>query len=370
MTKAEATRGKPGTIPNVKKELRKLSKSDKVELRQYCESANGSSSGCVFEASDEEGDDPDDGYGGFDGLDITQAVEGQHFTLLRAALLKKKSKEDNMLVHSMQVMIDKHYRINEMLKQELNLHLDADTMYLIVFGVSGRLSTFSSLIEMARNPVEDFGKYGKEDTLSMGTDGSLKREKVVTDVRSKTALRTCEDWEKATLYFQSVLNAWHPGMARYTASMPAEMLKRKIQSGNDPGACLKLLERMWDTWCTSLTRAISVATADGFRLCDIAFHYRYHVKVLEEDKAEATPRGAPTQAMEIGQTQAIAFPFECDRAPGAPIGPRRSAPSACAETPATHAARGATACGACAPRCDPAAAPAAPAAAPARAAAP
>jgi hypothetical protein len=162
-------------------------------------------------------------------------------------------------------------------------------MYLIVFGVSGRLSTFSSLIEMARNPVEDFGKYGKEDTLSMGTDGSLKREKVVTDVRSKTSLRTCEDWEKATLYFQSVLNAWHPGMVRYTTSMPAAMLKRKIQSGNNPGACLKLLERMWNTWCTSLTRAISVATKSSkhsehsFYLCDIAFHELHHVKVLEED---------------------------------------------------------------------------------------
>ena len=92
-------------------------------------------------------------------------------------------------------------------------------MYLIAFGVRGRLSTFSSLIEMAKNPAGDFGTNGKEDTLSMGMDGILKSEKVVADVRGKTSFKTCEDWEKATLYFQSVLNAWHPGMARYTASM-------------------------------------------------------------------------------------------------------------------------------------------------------
>ena len=37
-----------------------------------------------------------------------------------------------MLVHDMQVMIDKHRRINDVLKHQLHLHPDADTMFLIV----------------------------------------------------------------------------------------------------------------------------------------------------------------------------------------------------------------------------------------------
>ena len=278
------------TLPNVKQELRKLSRTQKIDLRQYCENADGSAAGAVYEDSDSEGDQPSDGSGDFDGLDLTQVVEGQHFILLRTALQKLKSKDDNMSVHDMQVMIDKHRKINDLLKQQLRLHLDADTMYLMVFGVNGRLSTFSALIEMARDPAEEFGEDSKLDKLYMTGDGYVQRQKVTTDVRSKTALKTCEDWEKAALYFQYVLNAWHPGVVPYTAIIPSAMLRQKLNSGEHPGACLKLLEHMWTTWCQSLSKAISVATkaskhsAHGFYLCDIAcFHNRYHVRVLEDD---------------------------------------------------------------------------------------
>lgn len=285
--KGKGSKARRISLPNVRQELRKLSKSDKIELRQYCEDAERSADGFVYVASDEEDDEP--GCGGFDGSDLTQVVEGQHFTLLHAALLKSKTHDDNMLVHKMQVMVDKHHRINEALKQQLNLHLDADIMYLIVFGVNGRLNTFSALIEMAKDPTEDFGQDSKQDKLFLDSVGNFRREKVVTDVRSKTSLRTCEDWEKAALYFQYVLNAWHPGVTQYTAIIPTAMLRQKVQSDGNPSACMKLLEHMWTTWCNSLSKAISVATSKsahsehGFYLCDIAFHKRYHVRVLEDD---------------------------------------------------------------------------------------
>ena len=291
---APSSRGGPkkrklSGLVDVKAAMKKLSKEDKKSLDEWCDELDGSMTGSTFVESDEDEEALFDAESNVDHLSIFETVRGENFAVLRDALQFAPSNPKYERVRSCLPVEAKVRRVKEQLRDEMNVVLDHNVMLPLVFGATKQVKSFSALIQAVKGVDDDFGIDHKEAAVYLQASGKLHPVEQKRDWRRTKSLHTVADCMAASVFFQRTLELWHPGMERFTGSISVAMQRQSANSGESAVALRKLLQTIWQTWCSSVGSIINVSRLSsrsskyGYPMRDIAVHHRYHVQLLPPD---------------------------------------------------------------------------------------